>query len=117
LFTTHPTPETDVDVTVTSTKTKKQSETEELEVHMKTFRNLKNDENIYAKFNEKATSIINKITSIQNPEYLKVAMQKLEALDAFIDVASKETVTGTEFIKTNSDPPNKKIMTNQFLLN
>ncbi len=38
-------------------------------------------------------------------------MQKLEALDAFIDVASKETVTGTEFIKTNSDPPNKKIMT------
>jgi len=40
-----------------------------------------------------------------------VAMQKLEALDAFINVASKETATGTEFIKTNIDPPNKKIMT------
>lgn len=112
MFTTHLTPETaNADVTVISTKTNKQSETEELEVHMKTLGNPKKDENIYAKFKEKATSMINKITSIQNPEHLKVAMQKLEALDAFIDVTSKETATSTEFIKTNSDPPNKKIMT------
>jgi len=108
LLTTYPTPETDADVILTSTKTNKQSETEELEVHMKTLGNSKKDENIYAKFKEKATSMVNKITSIQNLEHLKVAMQKLEALDAFIDVTSKETATGTEFIKTNSDPPNKK---------
>ncbi|KAL4097840.1 hypothetical protein QTP88_022547 [Uroleucon formosanum] len=68
---------------------------------MKTLGNPKKDENIYSKFKENKTSMINKITSIQNPEHLKVAMQKLEALDAFIDMTSKETATSTEFIKTN----------------
>jgi len=38
-------------------------------------------------------------------------MWKLKALDVFIDAISKETSTGTEFIRINYDPANKSIMT------
>ncbi|KAL5245994.1 hypothetical protein ACI65C_013402 [Semiaphis heraclei] len=47
----------------------------------------------------------------QEPDHLKEAIKKIDALNAFIDATSKQSAPNKEFIKVNNDPPNKKITT------
>jgi len=62
---------------------------------------------ILNKFKDKAVSLVSKINFVKDPDHLKEALKKLEALDTFIDSTSVKMDVDDEFIKTH-EPPNKK---------
>jgi len=65
----------------------------EMEIHIKSIQRSENSQStsiLHARFKDKAINLSNLIQGVNNPEHLKVAMQKLDALTAFINVASNE---------------------------
>jgi len=78
---------------------------------MNTINNKNENENLYQIFKKKAMSTVNKIHLIEDPDHLKEAIKKIDALNAFIDTTSKQSAPNKEFIKVNNDPPNKIITT------
>jgi len=91
-------------------KNKHTIDTQEIDIHMKTLKNTNENENLYEIFKKKALSTVNKIHLIEDSDHLKEAIKKIDALNAFIDATSKQSAPSKEFIKTNNDPTNKKII-------
>ena len=83
----------------------------EMEVHIKSIQRSESSQNtsiLHARFKDKAINLSNLIQGVNNPEHLKVAMQKLDALTAFINVASNENEV-IPYKTDQKEPANKKI--------
>ncbi|KAL5244122.1 hypothetical protein ACI65C_011532 [Semiaphis heraclei] len=89
------------------------ADTKEIEIHMNTLNNKNENENLYEIFKKKAMSTVNKIHLIEDPDHLKEAIKKIDALNAFIDATSKQSAPNKEFIKTKTKK-SKKILNKQF---
>lgn len=84
----------------------------EMEVHIKSIQRSESSQNtsiLHAKFKDKAINLSNLIQGVNNPEHLKVAMQKLNALTAFINVASNENEVIPYKTDQTKEPANKTI--------
>lgn len=81
-----------------------------MEVHIKSIQseNSQNTSILHTRFKDKAINLSNLIQGVNNPEHLKVAMQKLDALTAFISVASNENEV-IPYKTDQKEPANKKI--------
>ncbi|KAL5239358.1 hypothetical protein ACI65C_006768 [Semiaphis heraclei] len=78
------------------------ADTKEIEIHMNTLNNKNENENLYEIFLKKAISTVNKIHLIEDPDHLREAIKKIDALNAFIDATSKQSAPNKEFIKHES---------------
>lgn len=62
----------------------------EMEMHIESTQTWKDTSKVYDIFKDKAVHIGNQIKDVKNPEHLKIAMKKLDALATFISIASNE---------------------------
>jgi hypothetical protein len=74
-----------------------------------TIHNNKKALNMQEKFKEKAISLANKINNLKNNGHLKVALKKLNSIEAFIDATLNNDELPNNFNKKLNEPPNKTL--------